>query len=45
MLTIGGFCFGQGSKLEHFMFYSKSLEELRKITLYFPDNFAEKESC
>ena len=41
-LTIINFCFGQESKLEHFIFYSKSLEELREITVYFPDNFAEE---
>jgi enterochelin esterase-like enzyme len=29
----------QESKIEHFTFYSKSLEEHRKITVYFPENF------
>ena len=43
-LTISNFCFGQESKLEHFVFYSKSLDELREITVYFPDNFEEEYS-
>ena len=29
----------QQSKIEHYTFFSKSLEEERKITLYFPENF------
>ena len=41
-LTIINFCFGQESRLENFTFYSKSLEELREITVYFPDSFAEE---
>jgi len=42
--TIINFSFGQESRLEHFIFYSKSLEELRDITVYFPKNFAEEYS-
>jgi enterochelin esterase-like enzyme len=43
-LTIINFCFGQESKLEHFTFYSKSLGELREITVYYPQNFTEEYS-
>ena len=33
------FCHSQNSRLEHFMFYSKSLDELREICVYFPENY------
>jgi enterochelin esterase-like enzyme len=37
--VIYGYCFGTESKIKHFSFYSESLQELRKLTVYFPENF------
>jgi enterochelin esterase-like enzyme len=43
-MTICYFCHSQESKLEHFIFYSKSLGEAREITVYFPENFVAENS-
>ena len=41
-ISISGF--SQESKLKHFEFYSKSLGEIRKLTIYIPENFNSNNS-
>ena len=38
-MAIYTFCHGQESKIEHFVFYSNSLEEPRELTVYIPEDF------
>jgi len=43
-IVIYSFCHAEESRIEHFTLYSKSLGELREITVYIPENFKSENS-
>jgi enterochelin esterase-like enzyme len=42
--VIYSYCHAEESRIEHFTFYSKSLGELRELTVYLPENFKSEDS-
>ena len=43
-IVIYSFCHAEESRIEHFTFYSKSLNEFRELTVYLPENFKSENS-